>query len=173
MNRFISLGEMRLGLRLIVKQPILSITIILALATGVCLTTIGFTFREEIINGRLPYQAGDRFARLFVLNKNGSRVEPSIEQYHELRDRAVTLEHVGAVGVRSFTLARGPGEVESIQGTYLTPRSMAWLDAAPLAGRMLIAADGESGAEQVVVIHESMWRNRYGADPSMVGTQLV
>jgi len=173
MNRFISLGEVRLGLRLIVKQPILSITIILALATGVCLTTIGFTFREEIINGRLPYEAGDRFARLFVLNKNGSRVEPSIEQYHELRDRAVGFEHVGAVGVRSFTLARGPGEVESIQGTYLTARTMAWLDGSPLAGRMLIAADGESGAERVVVIHESMWRNRYGADPAMIGKQLM
>ena len=32
MNRILSWGEVRLGLRLIVKQPILSITIILALA---------------------------------------------------------------------------------------------------------------------------------------------
>ena len=38
---------------------------------------------------------------------------------------------------------------------------------------MLIAADGEPGAERVVVIHESMWRNRYGADPAMVGKQLT
>ena len=44
MNLPISLGEVRLGLRLIVKQPILSLTIILALATGICLATMGFTF---------------------------------------------------------------------------------------------------------------------------------
>ena len=173
MNRVISLGEIRLGLRLIVKQPILSITIILALATGVCLTTIGFTFREEIVNGRLPYQAGDRFARVYVLSRAGNPVEPTIEQYHALRDRAGSFEHVGAVGVRSFTLLRGPGEVESIQGTYLTPRSMAWLEASPIAGRILIAADGEPGAERVVVVHESLWRNRYGADPAMIGRQLM
>ncbi|HUQ88462.1 MAG TPA: ABC transporter permease [Vicinamibacterales bacterium] len=173
MNRFISAGEVRLALRLIVKQPILSITIILALATGVCLTTIGFTFREEITNGQLPYQAGDRFARLFVLTEAGDRVEPSLEQYHQLRDHAVSFEHVGAMGVRSFTLFRGPDEVESIQGTYITPRSMAWLEASPLAGRMLIAADGEPGAERVIVIHESMWRNRYGSDPAMIGRQLI
>jgi hypothetical protein len=63
MHRYISLGEIRLGLRLIAKQPILSITIILALATGICAATIGFTFREEMVNSRLPYAAGDRFAR--------------------------------------------------------------------------------------------------------------
>src|SRR4030095_8183535 len=145
MNRVISLGEIRLGLRLIVKQPILSITIILALATGVCLTTIGFTFREEIVNGRRPYHAGERVARVYVLSHAGTPVEPHIEQYHALRDRAASFEHVGAVGVRSFTLLRGPGEVESIQGTYLTPRSMAQLEASPIAGRTLIAADGEPG----------------------------
>ena len=173
MNRIISLGELRLGLRLIVKQPILSITIILALATGVCLTTMGFTFREELVNGRLPYQAGERFARIYVLSREGNPIELSIEQYHALRDRAVSFEHVGAVGVRSFTLARGPGEVESVEGTYLTPRSMAWLEASPLAGRTLIPSDGEPGAEPVIVIHESMWRNRYGADPAMIGRQLM
>jgi len=35
MNRVISWGEVRLGLRLILKQPVLSATIILALATAV------------------------------------------------------------------------------------------------------------------------------------------
>src|SRR6185436_16072827 len=173
MNRIISWAEIRLGVRLIAKQPILSITIILALATGICLTTMGFTFRDELMNGRLPYQAGDRFARIYVLSRAGNPTEPGIEQYHAIRDRSVSFEHVGAVGVRSFTLARGPGEVESVQGTYLTPRSMAWLEASPLAGRTLIDADGEPGAERVMVIHERMWRNRYGADPALVGKQLM
>src|SRR4029453_9585535 len=50
---------------------------------------------------------------------------------------------------------------------------MAWLQGSPIAGRTLIAADGEPGAEAVVVVHESLWRNRYGADPAMIGKQLV
>ena len=54
MNRYISMGEARLGLRLIAKQPILSITIILALATGICLATMGFTFRDALMNSALP-----------------------------------------------------------------------------------------------------------------------
>ena len=69
MNRFISIGEVRLGLRLIVKQPILSVTVVLALATGICLSTMGFTLRDEIVNAKLPYAGGERFGRLEAQEK--------------------------------------------------------------------------------------------------------
>ena len=91
MNRFISLGEVRLGLRLIVKQPILSLTIILALATGICFATMGFTFRDELVNSTLPYQAGDRFARVYVFESRGGRLDLDLERYHIFRDRRDVL----------------------------------------------------------------------------------
>ena len=173
MTRFISIGEVRLALRLIVKQPILSVTIILALATGICVATMGFTFREELVNSTLPYAAGDRFARLFTLNREGGRVALDVERYHAFRDRAVSFEHVGAFATRPFTLSHAPDALESVPGVVITPRSMQWLDAAPLLGRTLIPADGESGAERVVVISEKLWRRRYGADPDFAGRQLT
>ena len=173
MNRVISSGEVRLAFRLIVKQPILSATIILALATGICFATMAFTFWDELINSALPYRAGERFARLYVLNRDGARVDLDLQRYQAFRDRAATFEHVGAVGVRPFNVTHGPGDVESISGAAITPRSMRWLDAVPLAGRTLIPADGEPGAERVAVIRESFWRRRYAADPAMVGRQLT
>jgi predicted permease len=173
MNRLISIGEVRLAFRLIVKQPILSGTIILALATGICLATMGFTFRDELVNSALPYQAGERFARFYVLNRDGGRLDLDLERYHAFRDRATTFEHVGAVGGRPFTVAHRPGDVESVSGALITPRSLRWLDAAPVAGRTLIPADGEAGAEPVVLIRESLWRRRYSADPGMIGRQLT
>lgn len=173
MFRLISWGEVRLGLRLIAKQPILSATIILALATGICFATMGFTLRDELVNSTLPYQAGDRFARLYVLNRDGGRLDLDLERYHAFRDRASTFEHIGAVGGRPFTVAHGPGEVESITGTLITPGSMRWLDAAPVAGRTLIPADGEAGAEKVVAIRDSLWQRRYGGDPALIGRSVT
>jgi predicted permease len=63
--------------------------------------------------------------------------------------------------------------VESIPGALITPRSMRWLDASPIAGRTLIPADGEPCAERVVLVRESLWRRRYAADPGMIGRQLT
>ena len=173
MNVPISMGEVRLALRLIVKQPILSITIILALATGICLATMGFTLRDEIINGSLPYQAGDRMARLYVMNRDGGRLDLDLARYRAFRDGATTFEHLGAVGGRPFTVTHGRDEVESIPGALITPRSMRWLDAVPVMGRTLIPADGEAGAEPVVLIRESLWRRRYSGDAGLVGRSLM
>ena len=124
MNRVVSAGEVRLAFRLLLKQPILSITIVLALATGICVATMGFTFREELVNSTLPYTAGDRFARLYVLNSEGGRIDLDLDRYHAFRDHAVSFEHVGAVGPRPFTVTHAPGDLESIRGVIITPRSM-------------------------------------------------
>ena len=173
MNRIISWGEVRLGLRLIVKQPILSLTIVLALATGICLATMGFTFRDELVNSKLPYQAGDRFARFIVLNRDGGRLDLDLERYHTLRDRATSFEHIGAAGGRPFTVEHESGELEQIRGALITPRSMKWLDAAPMLGRTLIPEDGEQGAEPRGPVRESLWRRRYSGDPQWFGRAIT
>jgi len=173
MGRLISLGEVRLALRLIVKQPILSGTVILALATGICLATMGFTVRDEVVNSTLPYQAGDRFIRINLVNRESRRLDPAVEVYHAIRDRATTLQHVGAAAGRPFTVTHDSGDVESIIGASITPRSMTWVEAAPVIGRTLIEADGEPGAEAVVVIRDSLWRRRFGGDAGILGRSMV
>lgn len=173
MTGLISTGEVRLALRLIVKQPILSVTIILALATGICLATMGFTIREELVYRTLPYAAGDRFTQLFAVDRHGDRQPLGLERYRVLRDHAVSFEHVGAGQTQPFAVTHGPDDVETIRGMMLTPRSMQWLEAAPLHGRIFIPADGDSGAEAVVLIRESLWHRRYGGDEAMVGRQIV
>ena len=173
MKSMVSWGEVRLGLRLIAKQPILSATIILALATGISVVTMGFTFRDELVSSTLPYANGDRFARVFGLDRDGGRVALDLQRYHAVRDRATSFEHVGAGVGRPFTVTHENGELESIRGAILTPRSMAHVEAVPMLGRTLIAADGGSGAEAVVLIRESLWRRRYAADPALVGRQIM
>lgn len=172
MNRFISLGEVRLGLRLIVKQPILSATIILALATGICFATMGYTVRDAMVNGVLPFANGERWVRFNVSEREGDRIEMDLARYRLFLEQASTLEHIGAATMRPFTVVLDSGEVESIPGAMITPRTIQWLPASPLLGRTLIPADGASGAEPVVLIRDSYWKRRHGGDPNIVGRQI-
>lgn len=173
MNRILSAGEVRLALRLIAKQPVLSLTVIGALAVGICIATIGFTFREEIVNSKLPYAAGDRFARVFVVNRDGEQLDLDLEQYQILRDRSTSFEHVGAMVARPFTVTLADGEVDAIPGTRITARTMRWVEAVPLVGRTLIPSDSDAGAERVVVISESLWHRRYGSDAAAIGQRMT
>jgi predicted permease len=171
--RVISFTDLRLSFRLIAKQPVLSGTIVLALATGICLATMGFAVREAMVNSVLPYQAGERFVRVFEMTRDGRDV-PSVELYQALRDRATTtVELIAASGGRPFTIALADGEVESVLGTEITPRAMGWLDASPVFGRNLIPADGESGADPVVVIRHSYWQRRFAGSADVIGRQLI
>jgi putative ABC transport system permease protein len=172
MNRFISLGEVRLGLRLIVKQPILSLTIILALATGICFATMGFTMRDAMVNGVLPYAAGDRFVRFNVHEREGDRRDMDMARYRLFLEKASTLEHVGAAAGRPFSVVLESGEVETVRGALITPRTMPFIEASPILGRTLIPADGASGAERVALIRDSYWKRRYAGDPNIVGRQI-
>jgi putative ABC transport system permease protein len=172
MHRLVSWGEIRLGLRLIAKQPILSVTIILALATGIGLATMGFTLRDAMVNGTLPFQNGERFARLNVYDRDGGRIDLDLERYRLFLDKSSSFEHLGAVGSRPFTITHGPGNVESVSGALITPRSIRLIPGAPIAGRTLIPADGLPGAERVVLLRESLWQRRYGGDAGVIGRQL-
>lgn len=74
---------------------------------------------------------------------------------------------------RPFTIFHDPNDVEPVQGVLITPGWMPRVEASPLSGRTLIPADGEPGAEPVVLVRESLWRRRYGGGPNLIGRQLT
>jgi putative ABC transport system permease protein len=172
MSRWITLSEVRLGLRLIAKQPILSITIVLALATGIGLATIGFTLREAILNGQLPFANGDRFVRLVLHSEADDNVQLDLAAYHAIRDTSKSFVHVGAVGDAEYALEGNDGTVQAIRIGLITPRSFQFLPAVPLVGRVLTVEDGAPGAAAVVLVRESLWRGRFGARASIVGESI-
>jgi putative ABC transport system permease protein len=172
MSRWITLSELRLGMRLIAKQPILSSTIVFALATGIGLATIGFTLREAILNSELPFANGDRFVRLVLHSEADDNVQLDLDAYHAIRDTSKTFAHLGAVGDGEYALEGDDGTVEAIRVNLMTPRSFQFLPAIPMLGRVLNVGDGAPGAAPVVLVRERLWRRRFGANASIVGESI-
>lgn len=172
MTRWITASEVRLALRLIAKQPVLSMTIVVALATGVGLAIVGFTLRDAVLHGSLPFANGDRFVRLVLHSEAEDNVELDLEAYHAIRDTSKSFAHLGAAGGAAFALENADGTVETINVGLLTPRSFQFLPAVPLSGRLFAAGDGDAGAEPVVLLRESVWRRRFEASPAIVGRPI-
>jgi putative ABC transport system permease protein len=156
----------------IAKQPILSITVVLALATGIGLATVGFTLREAILNGQLPFTNGDRFVRLVLHSEAEDNVQLDLDAYHAIRDTSNSFAHLGAVGDAEYPLEGEDGTVEAIRAGLVTPRSFQFLPAVPIIGRMLTAEDGAPGAEPVVLVRESLWRRRFGSSATILGEPI-
>jgi putative ABC transport system permease protein len=161
-----------LALRLIRKQPIHTLTAILALATGIGLATTGFTFLEAGLTAELPFRGGGEFVMVDVY------VEPEARRSNVERDRfemlrkAPGLKHLGAVANAPQNLLLPSGEVALAAGTAITPESFDVLPYAPILGRRFHAGDAVLGAAPVTLIRESLWRRHFSADPAAIGARV-
>src|SRR5262249_20442310 len=101
----------------------------------------------------------------------------SYDLYTYLRDHTTGFSDLAAFpsvllqfGVRRVggaEAARGyPGEF--VSGNYF-----AMFGIRPVAGRFFAAADDVPGAPLVAVMSDRIWRQRYGADPSVVGATFT
>ena len=61
---------------------------------------------------------------------------------------------------------------ELANGTWLTANTFGVLRQPPLLGRDFAAGDERPGAEPVAIIGYSLWKNRYGSDPDVLGRTL-
>ena len=61
---------------------------------------------------------------------------------------------------------------ERVSGERVTANTFSLIGQQPLIGRDFTEADAEPGATGVVLISYSLWQNRFGGDPAVLGTTL-
>jgi putative ABC transport system permease protein len=174
MRGWLTLTDLRVGLRLLVRQPLMTLTSTLALTVGFCLAIVGFALLDAAFYSRLPFADADRWVRL------EARVTPRLEpttlepaRFDLLRARGGSFRHLGARRGGRFNLEHPGGAVESVAGSALTPETFGALPYAPVAGRLLQPADAATGADPVVVIRASLKDRLPLATPTGVGETLT
>jgi putative ABC transport system permease protein len=114
--------ELRFALRLLRKQPVVTLTTLFALTVGIAVTTTGFTLLDSVIFSRLPFPNGDRFVLLDVYTEpEAERTSLDFERFRLFSSQAATLEHVGAFRGAAINLRLASGEVVPITGTATQP----------------------------------------------------
>jgi predicted permease len=175
MTRFASeLGQdVRYGLRMLVKQPTLTIVAGLTLALGVGANTAIFSIVDAVLLRSLPYREPDRLVRIFF-NEPGVGLrdvrfsEPELE---DLQKRAGVFEDVTPIfeGSENVIGAGRPERVEGVNGSF---SYFSLLGVTPQIGRLFGPQDFVPGFAYKVVISDGLWHRAYGADPNIVGRTL-
>ncbi len=169
---FVTGSEARLALRLIIRNPIMSFASVVALGVGIGLATTGFTLILAILNPKLPFEGGDRFVDIRILDEETGQprfLEAGL--YRLWTDAASTVEHLGAARTRVLNVLHDNGEIEPTRTMEITPATFRFLPFVPLVGRTLQPVDGERGMEPVALIRENLWERRFGRNAGVVGTR--
>ena len=162
--------DWKLGARLLLKYPALTIIGGLSLAGAIAIGAVGIELADELLYKRLPFDAGGRVVRLETQDTAASRVE--LRMLHDFaiwRRSLKTVVELGAARVSERNVLTGEGRVESLRVAEITASAFPLTRVAPLLGRPLQPTDEMPGAEPVVVLGYDVWQRQFLHDPKIIG----
>ena len=167
--------DLRYGLRMLVKNPGFACVAVLTLALGIGANTAIFSIVNAVLLQPLPFSEPDRLVWVWGNIRNGGRsASVSPLDYLDYRAQNTSFEHFAATFTvpAPFNLT-GSGEPERLQGAVATGDFFQALGVNPALGRTFLLENEEPGRDQVVVLSDRLWKQRFAGDPGLIGKTLA
>jgi putative ABC transport system permease protein len=157
------------------KSPGFAAAVIATLALGIGANTAIFSLIYSVLLKPLPYPGSERIYSAETVNPGRNALESMpmrVQDYLGWRTADTAFESVAALTPALWNLT-GDGEPERLGGALVSANFFTFLGVVPERGRTFTADEETPGKENVVVISDSLWRRRYGADPAIIGKTLM
>jgi putative ABC transport system permease protein len=169
------LDDLRYAVRQLVKNPSFTVIAVFALALGIGANTAIFSVVNAVLLRPLPYPNADK---LIVLRERSHTFERGAVGYMNWLDwQAGQRSFTDIALVRredvNFSLGSRAGSPERLRGGRVSSGFLSVLGLKPKIGRDLSAADDRTGAPNVTLISENLWRNRFAGSPSVLGRRAL
>ena len=168
--------DVRFGLRTLRGRPLFALTAILTLGLGIGATTTVYGVADAVLLKDLPFAHADRLVSIWTsrLNDRGEWVTASLyyPEYKAVKSKAASLEDVALYFYAGGSL-QGRGDPVNLivgEGTETLPDVVG---IRPLLGRWFRPEEVRPDKVDVAVLGESFWRDRFGADPGVVGSTIL
>ncbi len=158
-------------LRSFQRAPMFALVVIVLVASVVAINASTFSAIHALRWKALPYADGDALLEMRGDMRNFGFIAGLNAR---IRD-ALAADRVHFSGVAGFTGAgqeRVDARGQDWQLVQMTPHFEKVLGVAPSIGRSIVDEDAVEGADQVALISDRAWRQRFGADPGVIGKTL-
>lgn len=170
-------ADLMYGARTMIKNAGFSLAMISTI--GVAIGGIGavFSLVDAVLVRPLPYRDAAHIVTIWEENTKDGFPRNSIEPAHYARLAAQhgVFESIAAVAGYGATFSdrREGGTPEKIEGRRVTHTFFDVLGVAPALGRVFSVDEDQPGARRVTVLSHRFWRDRFAADPAIVGRDIL
>jgi predicted permease len=161
--------DLRFGMRLMRTHKGFTAVAVLTLALGIGANTAVFSIIGSVLYPPLPVTESQRLVSVYGTLKDNYG-GTSFPDYVDYRDRLQSYTGLAAYGRVPLKLRSG-NDTEEIGAELVTGDFFSTLGVGAAAGRLLTADDDRMAAAVAVVSH-SMWRERFGGDPQLIGRSV-
>jgi predicted permease len=166
-------NDVRLAVRMLVRDRTFALTAIAALAVGIAANTMVFALVNGVLLRDLPYAEPGRLVALEsreIADNDTSNM--SYADLLDLRASTKALRGIAGVSQGSITVADGSGPAERLIGASVSANAFSLLGHRPAVGRDFRADDDRVGAQSVAILGHALWQRRYGTDPGILGRSI-
>lgn len=168
-----TMTNLRLALRLVARQPLVSVLAVVALALGIGLSTLMFSILNGAVLRGLPFEQSERLLHVAPFDiKENDDFDATQWEYAEWAARQQAFQQFSGFYMGNANVVGPDGTPERYRGAWITPNTLRMLRARPVLGRDFTDAEGLPGAEPVVVISDRLWRDRFESRPDVLGQPL-
>jgi predicted permease len=169
------LQDIRYGLRILGRTPVISSVAILSLALGIGANTAIFSLIDTVMLRMLPVQKPEELSLVEMQspdspNDNLDSVFTN-PLWEALRSQQDVFSGIFAWNSTQFDLAQG-GAVHNVNGVFASGDYFTTLGVRPAAGRLITADDDKRGCPSVAVVSYGFWQEHFGGAQSAVGSTL-
>ena len=163
------LQNLRFSLRMLGRNPGMTITILLTVALGIGANTAIFTVDFATLLAPLPFPQPDQLVVVWS-SIQGNRNGVAAGDFTDWKQQNTVFSDLNAWSGTSFNIAT-KDQPQYLQARITTP-GMLQMEGEPLfLGRYFLPEEGVAGHEHVVILTHKMWL-KLGGDRKIVGTTL-
>ena len=159
----ISWLDVKLGLRMFIKNPGLSLVSVTGMAVAIAIGAGYFTVLGTWLDATLPLPEGGRIVSIRNLVNESGLDDASGSDVLEWRDALKSVRDIGAFRNEGRNIS-AEGRTDVIQLAAMSASGFRVARVAPLMGRALHDDDERPGAPPVVVIAFEEWQKRFEGD---------
>jgi putative ABC transport system permease protein len=159
--------DLRVGVRSLLRVPLLTFTIIATVGIGIGATAAIFSAIDAAMLRPLPYANADRLVRLYT-DTPPFKFRFSAVDYLAFTEQQTRFEHHATYTDRSVTFSNGQ-VAELLRARVVSWGFFSVLGISPAMGRDFNEADGRVGVPPVALASHAFWQQRLGGRADAVG----
>ena len=158
--------DIRFAGRSLWRAPSFAVTAVLTLALAIGANTTIFSFVHALLLAPLPYREPSDLVNI------QASIIGSTGELLALRERTTVFSGIALVRNRSITFD-DDRDAARLDGVAITPNLIPLLGVAPALGTGFGDDASRPGAGNVILLSHSLWMERYGGDPGIVGRRAT
>ena len=172
------LQDLRIGLRVLIKEKSFCALAVFVLALGICAVTAQFAVVNGVILRGFSFPHSEQLVSLQLIDPKTGNGNNNFNgrvtglDYEDLSKQAQSYTATAAYLNQSTINLTINGTPQRLTGAYVTDRFFSIVGVAPVLGRDFLPEDNLPGAPKVVIIGHQVWERDFSSNPDVIGQSV-